>query len=60
MWGAKDELFPPLDQNALLAALPRAELSFYERAGHSLHWGEPERFASDVAAVVEDRRPRRS
>lgn len=53
LWGDRDGFFPRADQNALLEALPRAQLLVYEGAGHGLHWEEPERFARNVAAFAE-------
>ncbi len=53
VWGARDALCPRADQQALLAAIGGARLLVYERAGHGLHWEEPERFAADVAAFAE-------
>jgi non-heme chloroperoxidase len=53
VWGARDNIFPRSDQDELLAAISAAELLLYEKAGHSLHWEEPERFARDVATFVE-------
>jgi pimeloyl-ACP methyl ester carboxylesterase len=41
------------DQDALVSAVAGSRLMIYERAGHALHWEEPERFASDVVAFVE-------
>jgi non-heme chloroperoxidase len=61
MWGARDALVTRADQHALLAAVPGSRLVVYERAGHALHWEEPERFAADVTAFVrglDDRAPR--
>lgn len=40
-------------QEALTAAIPNSRLVVYAGAGHGLHWEEPERFATDVAAFVE-------
>lgn len=53
LWGDCDAFFPRADQDALLEAIPRAQLLVYEGAGHGLHWEEPERFARNVAAFVE-------
>jgi len=40
-------------RQVLLAEITDARLAIYERAGHALHWEEPERFAADVAAFAE-------
>jgi non-heme chloroperoxidase len=53
LWGTQDLLCPRADQDALLAQITGARLTVYERAGHALHWEEPERFAADVATFVE-------
>ena len=53
LWGARDILCPRADQEALPAEITDARLAVYERAGHALHWEEPERFASDVVAFAE-------
>jgi pimeloyl-ACP methyl ester carboxylesterase len=52
LWGARDDFCPRADQETLCAAIAGARLKVYERAGHALHWEEPERFATDVAAFV--------
>lgn len=53
VWGDRDGFFPRADQDALLSAVPHAQLLVYEGAGHGLHWEEPERFARNVAAFAE-------
>ncbi len=52
VWGAQDRFVTRVDQDALVAAVPGSRLVVYERAGHALHWEEPERFASDVIGFV--------
>ena len=51
--GARDAFVTRADQDALGSAVAGPRLVIYERAGHALHWEEPERFASDVVAFVE-------
>jgi non-heme chloroperoxidase len=52
IWGDRDRFLPRGDQEALAAAIAGSQLVVYEGAGHAVHWEEPERVASDVAAVV--------
>lgn len=52
VWGARDAFCRRADQDALLATIPDARLHVYERAGHAVHWEEPERFASDLVTFV--------
>ena len=52
-WGDADALVPREDQEALLAAIPGAELAVYRGGGHSLHWEEPAEFAADLSAFVQ-------
>lgn len=53
LWGARDAFVTRADQDALASAVAGSRLVVYERAGHALHWEEPERFASDVVAFVQ-------
>ena len=52
LWGAKDVFCPRPDQDALQTAIAGSRLVVYERAGHALHWEEPERFAADLVNFV--------
>jgi non-heme chloroperoxidase len=52
IWGAQDTLCPRHDQDVFLKAISGARLVVYERAGHALHWEEPERFAADLVAFI--------
>ena len=36
-----------------MTAVAGSRLLVYERAGHGLHWEEPERFAADVAMFAQ-------
>jgi pimeloyl-ACP methyl ester carboxylesterase len=54
LWGARDAFCPRTDQERLLAEITGARLMVYERAGHALHWEEPERFAADLVAFAEN------
>jgi non-heme chloroperoxidase len=51
-WGDQDAFVPRSDQDALLAAIPRARLSSYRGTGHCPHWEEPERAAAEIAAFT--------
>jgi pimeloyl-ACP methyl ester carboxylesterase len=52
VWGDRDAFCPRSDQDAIAVAIEDARLVVYPGAGHGLHWDEPERFASDLAAFV--------
>ena len=45
----------PEEQDALVAAIRGAQLMVYEGSGHALHWEDPQRFATDLAAFVAAR-----
>lgn len=58
MWGDRDAFCPRSDQDALVAAIPRARLIVYSGTGHCPHWEQVERVAGDLAAFaasIEDR-----
>jgi non-heme chloroperoxidase len=52
LWGDRDPLVGRDAQEALLAAIARAELTVYPGAGHSPHWEQPRRCAGDIAAFA--------
>jgi pimeloyl-ACP methyl ester carboxylesterase len=52
VWGVHDGLFGRADQDALVAAIPNAELLVYDDAAHSPNWEFPERFAADLSAFL--------
>jgi len=52
-WGDKDGICPRSDQDELVAGIRGARLEEYAGTGHTPHWEEPERFASDLVAFVE-------
>jgi pimeloyl-ACP methyl ester carboxylesterase len=51
-WGEGDGFSTYEQQQELASAIPGAELRVYAGAGHSLHWEEPKRFATDLANFV--------
>lgn len=53
IWGEQDARYSRADEATLAAAIPKARLLVYRDAGHMLHWEEPRRFASDLAAFVQ-------
>ena len=52
LWGENDSMFSRADQTGLLAAIPGSKLIAYPKTGHALHWEHPERFASDLLALM--------
>lgn len=51
--GDKDAVFSPGDQEALAKAITGASVTIVPGIGHALHWEDPERFASELAAFME-------
>jgi non-heme chloroperoxidase len=49
LWGDTDPICGRDEQDALLAAIPSAELRAYSGVGHLVHWEQPERVAADIA-----------
>ena len=54
VWGDQDARCPRSDQEALAGGIADSQLVVYAGAGHSLHAEEPERFAADLVAFVEE------
>jgi len=54
LWGDQDAFCPRSDQDALLAAIPRARLEVYPGTGHCPHWERPERAAAEITAFATD------
>jgi pimeloyl-ACP methyl ester carboxylesterase len=52
IWGARDELLPRDDADALAAAIPASRLVVYEDTGHVVLWEQPERVAADLTDFV--------
>jgi pimeloyl-ACP methyl ester carboxylesterase len=53
-WGDQDAFCPRADQNALAQAIPGSQLVIYRGVGHALHWEEPARFATELAAFTDN------
>jgi len=56
LWGDRDNFTGEAEQRALAAAIRGARLIPYANTGHALHWEQPERAASDIAAFLAGRR----
>jgi pimeloyl-ACP methyl ester carboxylesterase len=56
IWGDQDSICPRSEQDALLAAMPSAELRVHSGAGHVVHWERPAEVADDVAAFALQQR----
>lgn len=52
-WGDQDAFCPRRDQDALLAAIPRATIEVYRGAGHCPHWEQPQRAAAEITAFAQ-------
>jgi len=52
LWGDQDAFCPRSDQDALLAAIPRAQLALYHGTGHCPHWEQPQRTVADLVAFA--------
>lgn len=48
LWGDQDGLFTLADEQALVAAIPRAKLVVFEQTGHGLHAEQPARFEAEL------------
>jgi non-heme chloroperoxidase len=53
VWGARDSLLPPGDQEAMAAEIPGARLVIYADVGHLPVFEAPERVAADITALRE-------
>jgi non-heme chloroperoxidase len=51
-WGEQDAFCPRADQDALLAAIPRARLVTYPGTGHCPHWEQVEQVAAELTAFA--------
>jgi non-heme chloroperoxidase len=52
LWGDADPICSRAEQQALLDAIPLAELRTYPGVGHIVHWEQPERVADDIALLT--------
>ena len=52
VWGDRDAMCPPGDQERIVRAIEGSRLLTYAGAGHALHWEEPARFANDIASFA--------
>jgi len=52
VWGDRDNFCPRSHQDELLARIPNARLSVYERTGHAVHWEDPIHFAVELGLFV--------
>lgn len=57
LWGDRDALFPRAQQDALLDALPKAQLKVYPETGHCPNWERPDWVAADIADLVASAAP---
>ena len=48
VWGDRDSYATHADQEALLRAIPAAELIVYKDTGHAVHWEHPGKFTADL------------
>jgi pimeloyl-ACP methyl ester carboxylesterase len=52
IWGDQDAYAGRSDQDALVAALPAAQLSVYAGIGHAVHWEAPERCTTEIVRFL--------
>ncbi len=52
LWGDQDAFCARSDQDALVAAIPGAQLLTYPGTGHSVHWEQPAHCAADIVAFA--------
>jgi non-heme chloroperoxidase len=54
VWGDRDGLLPPQEQQRLAAAIPGSRSRVYLETGHSPHWERPQRFVADLDAFMRE------
>ncbi|MEO1252874.1 MAG: alpha/beta hydrolase [Pseudomonadota bacterium] len=55
--GANSQLYPTATGEFIAAEAPHAELSIFEKSGHSPHLEEPERFAAELQNFIQRLEP---
>jgi len=53
VWGDRDSMMTRADQDALVAGIKGSRLLVYAGTAHAPHWEEPERFARDLVAFLQ-------
>lgn len=53
IWGERDTFVPREDQQRLQRWLRRSTLSVHAEAGHAVHWEDPARVATEIAAFAQ-------
>jgi pimeloyl-ACP methyl ester carboxylesterase len=48
LWGDRDGIFPPSEQEVLMATLPVASIEVYRETGHTPHWERPDEVVRDL------------
>jgi pimeloyl-ACP methyl ester carboxylesterase len=52
VWGKHDTICRQADQEVMRSVIARARLETYAKAGHAMHWEEPQRFAADLTSFT--------
>ncbi len=55
IWGDQDTYVGRSDQDALVAAMPAAQLCVYAGIGHAVHWEAPERCTGEIVRFLISR-----
>lgn len=53
LWGDQDQLFGETEQQAVMAALPKAKFKTYKGYGHSMTWEIPDIVAGDIMMFLD-------
>jgi len=54
LWGSKDGFCTRADQDRMMKEIAQAKLIVYEDTGHSMHWEQPKKFATDLTTFVKE------